>query len=655
MPTVQYFGTLEPRPSPLSQVLMAMQPIPGQLREAVDSFLEFYSTLGPAQRQQLEAAPNFGRMLRLAQIFRPGSVGVDDQGRPRILLSRETLQQEKEQERAEAMNIVAPIAAATPEQQPILIEQRQDELRRAAELYPSIVYRDPATGLYMPAIDRTQALAWQGAMAEIERMEAETENIRETTGALSEERERARREAELQEAQRVIEAIVNAPPEERETLIRQQQDRLEWVQQVRPELVYRDEATGLLRPATDEMRGLQVEATRAGIEQVRAETERTKADTQRILSGIDQAWYSLGLQEREIIVREGNLDLAWATLQEETRRFDRQMALQETEANRIHQRWEAEFGLKREESAAQLAMQKALTEAQIKEIEARTQIAIGEFDLRVQELASLAEFRLSQARYYDALARREETEITQAQEDLELKRVQAQVMLLDAITRQLETIAPLEPTTQRRYLTIGGEVVPLDWSSLMLIYDSIGRGIMGDAWSSDMVADVFTAAMGGTGEAAEGPVVATVDQEDRLVIPGVPMVTREQAKVGRERGKQWLQDVAAKFDQVVANLVNAIVLPRRGADSGGAAQAEREPNASWPPLPEGVTWDDVRRRLLEVGRTGPLSSALTGPVRSELQPVDAYIAQLLEVATPRNMPIQERINLLLDQLEQMGG
>src|SRR5690606_36152307 len=155
---------------------------------------------------------------------------------------------------------------------------------------------------------------------------------------------------------------------------------------------------------------------------------------------------------------------------------DRQMALQETEAARVHQRWEAEFGLKQEESAAQLAMQKALTEAQIKEIEARTQIALGELDLKVQELASLAEFRLSQARYYDALARREETQITQAQEDLELKRVQAQVMLLDAITRQLETIAPLEPTTQRRYLTIGGEAVPLDWSSLMLIYDSIGRG-----------------------------------------------------------------------------------------------------------------------------------------------------------------------------------
>src|SRR5690606_3300480 len=110
-------------------------------------------------------------------------------------------------------------------------------------------------------------------------------------------------------------------------------------------------------------------------------------------------WYSLGLQEREIIVREGNLDLAWATLQEETRRFDRQMALQETDANRIHQRWEAEFGLKREESAAQLAMQKALTEAQMNEIEARTQIAIGECDLKVQELDSIEEVRLSQARY----------------------------------------------------------------------------------------------------------------------------------------------------------------------------------------------------------------------------------------------------------------
>jgi len=163
-----------------------------------------------------------------------------------------------------------------------------------------------------------------------------------------------------------------------------------------------------------------------------------------------------------------------------------------------------------------------------------------------------------------------------------------------------------------------------------LIYDSIGRGIMGDAWNSDMVAAVITAAMGGTGEEAVG-----------------------QAEVDRERGGQWLERVAA-------NIRDAII--RRGVEAAGMPAAiwpplteDGLPTTSWPPLPEGVTWDDVRRRLLEAGRTGPLSSALVGPVRFEMRPVDAYIAQLLEVATPRNMPIQERINLLLDQLEQMGG
>ena len=367
MPTLQWLGTLEPRPSPLVQALNALQPAatsladwlrqqPERERRMLQATAEFMLSLPPDARERMlqQISPDRAAMLvEMSQRHGIGGFSLSPEGRLRIEVPLEVQEQQRQAEIRQIVDSLAPLRMASPERRAQL-EQRpevQQVLRRAAQVLPGIAAPDE-TGVYRVTEDFDQALDRLYRQAQTQEAAASAELKSAQAAAVPEELKLRARELSIQE--RDVENRYNIALQQRE----QNRDQFEKEFGLKREEFEQHKYEFAKNYALAEMEfefnkqkwAQQLGLTEKELDLRRQEIENAYAIAMSQLEFDKQKWMDqLGLSEKEFEQRKREFA--------ETLAFNRWKAEQE-----LSQRAE-ELGIMREESKAQVA--KAYAEVEL--------------------------------------------------------------------------------------------------------------------------------------------------------------------------------------------------------------------------------------------------------------------------------------------------